>query len=361
MSFRITQLLIFTVPPCVLMAWCMAWCVICSGTASAEPVVFRDLLHLVCSTHPLVSGRLADVDAAKLGRSSARMQFLPTPSVSTVRLDGRAATITGMNQPLWTGGRLTAGLDNANLKVELAQTGLSDSTQSLAMRTIGAYQQFVAQRDKRDSQRRNLQRLTDLGAMIERRVQQGLSAASDVSLARTRLAQARADLAVVDAQLQLALSQLGILAGRTFTEADIQLETVPSVPPERTLDEWVTEVEAIDPSLQAARLQVLIADKEAEMAASSLWPMVSLRAEHQAGYYTGAQLPGDRVSLVLNYAPGAGWSAGVERDAARARARALREGVETARRDLRERIAPRRRGMSGRPLRSGVSGDATNR
>jgi adhesin transport system outer membrane protein len=306
---------------------------------SHEQLGVGELIELAMASHPTVAGRLAGVEAAEQDVRAARLHFYPTPAVSTTRLGDEAATVLGLTQPLWTGGRLSGALKSSQLKHQISQIGVDDARQALALRTIGLTQLYMAQFQKKASQKLSIERLASLVGLIERRVQQGISAEGDYTIARSRMVQARSELTAIEAQLQVALSQLSRLTGRLVQEKDIKMESVDTDwAMARSLNDWQDKAEKNDPSLRSIRTQSEMVGVDADIAAAALWPTLSLRAEHQTGRHVGSSEPGDRVYFLLNYSLGAGVSSIADRDAARARARAAHQGVDAAQREVQDKV-----------------------
>jgi adhesin transport system outer membrane protein len=182
-----------------------ALCVTCgSVNAQADQAVLalqattslglRQLLQMAVETHPTVASARSEQQSAQSMIEAARMQFLPAPAVQTDSLSGRSATTFRLTQPLWTGGRLTADLRLSEVRELRCARGHFRYTNHLATRVAGIAQSYLLNAGRRIAQERNVETLSDLLRMIERRSQAEVSATADVNMVRTRLAQAQADL-----------------------------------------------------------------------------------------------------------------------------------------------------------------------
>ena len=97
--------------------------------ASLEQLIAGALL-----SHPGVIVLRAQAQAAESGVDSARWQFYPTPSVAVEAVGGSGSdpnyrgdshvTTLRLQHPLWTGGRLTAGLNKAQASATATQASL---------------------------------------------------------------------------------------------------------------------------------------------------------------------------------------------------------------------------------------------
>lgn len=186
--------------------------------------IVQRLISTALETHPQALSQRALVQSAAAGVDGARWQFYPTPSVSVEaagasasdRLyqgDHRVSTLR-LQQPLWTGGRLTAGVDRAEAGLAASQAGLDDVRQQLALRVVQSYGDWLAAHLKTLVSEKSLATHQRLRDQVGRRVDQGVSAQSDATLAQARLESIGAELAAGRAQRDLALVRLGQLLGR---------------------------------------------------------------------------------------------------------------------------------------------------
>lgn len=183
------------------------------------------LLNLAFEGNPLLQSQSRLIGAAQADVKGANWQFYPTPSVSVEQAnassrdpsyskrDGRVTTFR-LQQPLWTAGRLTAGVSRAEASVAVAQAQWEESRQQLALRTIASWGEWKAGELKSLALQESVQTHRRLAELIARRVEGGLSAVADQVLAQGRLEQAQAEAAVALAQQASALARLEQLTGR---------------------------------------------------------------------------------------------------------------------------------------------------
>lgn len=295
-----------------------------------------EMLTIVRATHPAVTSRQADVDATESSLLGAKLRFLPAPSFDRTDLSGQSASTVRLEQPLWTGGRLMAGLDGADAKAKISSAGLSETQLNLSLRTTTHYQSFVALTGRLGVVNDGLQRLTELRQMIENRSMAGTSAVQDVDLARSRIAQMQSDRAAILASRQSVLAQLSQLLGRRVSESDID----PTPAPLPSIDLASVENRALQtsPTVLKSRLNIDSASADEKYAQSAFWPTVSFRAEYQDGQYAGSLQPGSRWYMVVNYVPGAGLSSIADVAAAKARIRVAESDLETTGRDVLDKV-----------------------
>ena len=75
------------------------------------------------------------------------MAYFPTPAISYEKAfadnDGYT-TVLSLDQPLWSGGRLSAGLDSAKANVTVLSASLAENRRELAFRVVGTYGQWLS-------------------------------------------------------------------------------------------------------------------------------------------------------------------------------------------------------------------------
>lgn len=304
--------------------------------ASAQTV--PELIQAAFAHHPLVRSQQGLADAAQAGIDAARWQFYPTPSVSVERAgngngagSGTAATVR-VQQPLWTGGRLTANLERAEARALTAQAQFQEARQQLALRVSQSWSEALVAQHKLqayESGRAMHQRLLDL---VRRRQAEGVSAEADVALASSRLSSLQAELDAVAAQRDTALERLRSLTGRPLRAAAL-LSAPPAEGPRHagSLDDLLASARALSPQLAKARSLTQVAQADVALARAALSPEVYLRAERQFGSNSpGQPSQQSRVFVGLSSAFGGGLSSlsGIEAAVAQQRAALEEEEVQ---------------------------------
>jgi adhesin transport system outer membrane protein len=187
-----------------------------------------DLLNLSFAGNPLLQSQAQLVQASQAEIKGANWQFFPTPSVSVEQVnasqqdtsynskDGRVITFR-LQQPLWTGGRLTAGVARAEAAAVVAQAQMEETRQQLALRTIQVWGEWNAGQQKSLALQDSVQTHQRLSALIRRRVEGGVSAVADDVLAQGRLEQTQGDATSAQAQLASALARLEQLTGKRLS------------------------------------------------------------------------------------------------------------------------------------------------
>jgi len=321
-----------------------------SAAALAQPrrAELRVLIREALDTHPAVLSARQAQDSARFDVESARWQFYPTPSIG-YEATGRPGSATSsqrsgvlrLQQPLWTGGRLTFQLDRAVASAQVSSNSVDVERRDVALRIVQAMSELRSAALKRAAYRRSGTVHVEYLALVQRRVAEGLSPQGDVVLARSRLLSVRADLEAAEVQQAQALSRLELLLGRA-----LELEEFAAVLADAQEDigvDWVNPgLEAllggatqVSPVLQRALSELDIRRAEVDLARSSVAPQVSLRAEHVRSSAASSD-SALHLSVASNFGPGLSDRAGVS--AALRRVDSKQAELESRRRDVADQI-----------------------
>jgi adhesin transport system outer membrane protein len=320
-------------------------------SAYAQP-----LEHLIASalaSHPSAQGQRALVQSAEAGVDSARWQFYPTPSVSieTVNAsatdglyqgDNRVSTAR-LQQPLWTGGRLTAGMDRATAGLVVSHASLEEVRLQLGLRVVQAYGDWLSAYLKTLANEKSLATHVRLREQVKRRLTEGASAESDLTLAVARLELISADVTTARVQAEVALARLGQLLGSPVKGAVLAQAMAA---PRELANAGRTGVQAlleaalgINPTVAKAQAlarvqEAVIGERRADLA-----PEVYARIERQYGNYNfpnGA--PENRLFIGLTSRFGAGLSSLSNVEAARTQHAAALTEIEAQSRTVSEQV-----------------------
>jgi adhesin transport system outer membrane protein len=305
-----------------------------------------ELIAAAFAHHPLVRSQQGRSDAAQAGIEAARWQFWPTPSFSVERAGNTAgagdATVGTLRvqQPLWTGGRLTSNLSRAEARALTAQAEFEEGKQQLALRVSQAWSEVLVAQIKLgayESGRAMHQRLL---ALVKRREAEGVSAQADVALASSRLSSLQAELDAITAQRETALERLRSLTGRPLqAQALVQATRAEPMAGGASLADVLASARALSPLLAKARAQALVAQSDVELARAALSPEVYVRLERQFGSANpGQQSQQSRIFVGLNSSLGGGLSSLSGVEAARAQQRAAQEEEQVQLLALQEQV-----------------------
>jgi adhesin transport system outer membrane protein len=330
------------IPSFMVLAGTMAW-------ASPEPTVLslEQAMALATASHPLVEQKRRNLDASAQDIKAAQFKWFPTLTLETSQTVGGQPQILGnsdpyagnikVEQPLWTGGRITSEVDMAQARKQITQLQLHETQQDLMLRVLQAffdYQKLSARLSIAEDNIHEHQRLYEL---ISRRQKQQVTSEADVALAFARLQQVMAERNSMRAQHQASRLSLEQLTGRAFTENMSLPEAA-----ERTLvwqDAWSAQqaAQAASPMLRRLRAETQLSEADVSLRKAQVLPQVNLRHERFMG--ATISVPFDRTMFVLQYQPGSGVSAWPSMDAAVKRIEASQSAYESGVREVTEKVS----------------------
>lgn len=328
---------------------------IADSPLSHLPPFFGNTLFLLISTglqnNPAVQSKVKLTEASKFGVDAAKWQFYPTPiaSIDQARTSANDPSYQGTNrvfqlglqQPIWTGGRLTAGLTLAEKQLAVAFADLQDSKEQLTLKIVSAFASWTSAHEKVTAYEANVKLHQDLQALIRNRINAGLSPESDFVFSRGRLDQALADLEMAKTQRANALTSLSQQLGTSIEGSDLISITRPLLNYRIERGDMLKNALEIRPSILKARAQVEIQDSQIAIAKSSVSPSISLSLQRQDGNFSYSNVATNvqnRAFLSLSTSFGAGLSNFSQIASAIAQREAALSDEEAAKRNISEEI-----------------------
>jgi adhesin transport system outer membrane protein len=313
--------------------------------------VLEHLLEQAVTSHPSVIAKRFEAQGGQFGVDAAKWQYYPTPSLLTERAANETYKNFGVTtsstlriqQPLWSGGRMDAGTQSAQIKLEAARISLEEAKWSVALHTLDAWQSLHTAAGRVRAGDALIRQLKNLNAMMERRVTQQVSPAIDAQLLQTRLAQAKADQRLAEGATQAARARLIQWVG----EAAHDLLAAQGLPNESSknfaLQSTNFDVDSAmfrSPSLRRYEQEIALAQQDVRLKQSEQWPSVYTRLDRQFNDYgnLGTKTAINTLYLGLQYTPGAGLATQSEVRALLARVQSLESDRETLRRQIKDNI-----------------------
>lgn len=267
-------------------------------TPAAWATNLEQLIQLAMQ-NPAVQSQLAQERMAQADVERAKWQFYPTPSVTienaltqpsdaAYRGDSTVAVLR-LQQPVWSGGRLTAGQERADFQAKASHLAVEESRQQVALQVVQAYGDWFSAHQKLKVYEQSLARHEELRDRVLRRIDEGLSAESDQILVEARVGLLGADIALARTQRDNALVRLGQLTGKpTESQALITRQAKPRRVPEdvKTL---LDEARRVNPAVQKAIFQAEMQKSAIEERRADLMPEIYLRVEQQYGNFADRQ------------------------------------------------------------------------
>lgn len=321
--------------------------VLMSMSFSASALTLIDIIDDVATHHPSVQTQEANSESAQSSLDVAKWQYYPTPSVSVEKASASSrdpsyqgddrVTMLRLQQPVWTGGRLSGGVDKADAEYQASLDTIAETRQSLALQATQAYGEWLGSLLKLEAADKSVQSHQKLKAQIARRLDQGLSPDSDLMLAASRLAQAEADKSAAQTQQSVSLAKLSQLLGRNVTPSEFTI--IKAYPVVGSVDQLIKQALDVNPTKQKLLNTALANRADVDVQGASLYPEVYVRAEQQYGnyVYTGTE-PVARIFVGVQSNFGAGLSSASRVDAARAKVKAAESDLVTNERTITEQI-----------------------
>ena len=305
--------------------------------AQSQELDLPSLMRFALDRYPSIAARRQEYAAAQGVLDGARWQRYPSVSVSGAALgsNGAAPSTISVQQILWAGGRIEAGIAAADARRLAASSGTLVEEQNVLERTVAAYVELQRQQARLLASQDNVRRHEELYGLIARRVGQEVSSAADSALAMARLAQARAERQQILAAIGNARASLQSLSGEAVRGV-VALDA-PTLGFD-SLQEALTAAENFSPEIARQRLLASAATSDLEVRKGLLLPSLAARVEHLRNPVIGIHSSTDRALLAFEFQPGAGLSALSAVQEAEARRLGALSAVEGSRLDLEQKL-----------------------
>ena len=319
-----------------------------SGTAFANADTYMNtLINQAIQSHPLVGSARAEQQATTESIRAAKLNMLPAPTLSTGYdpEDGMVSQLQ-IRQSLWTGGKLTANVNQAIFDDKAATEYVYEQQNQVAKTTIEAWQSYITAVSKQSVYYDNLQLLAEFESMMQRRVNQGVSARIELDLVTNRILQEQNAYQGAVEQQRIAIARLEQIAGRRITAAELPTPNLSEIVNRAKGYSKDFERMAFDqasfynPTVVKEYYRVEAAKQGVKSIQSSRYP--TLYAQYAYDYYYDDQNNdndnGSGFSVGLSYDPGAGLSNLALAKASESRVNSLVQSKETSRRLVLETI-----------------------
>ena len=268
-----------------------------------------NLIQDTLSNHPSIALSRQTIIGADAQVAGAKWGYYPTPSIDVTQSSGRRGTTFRVDQPLWTGGKIDASVGLAQAPKVESEIGLHESAYTLTSNFFTIVQNYTQAQRSIEVLKDGKKQLEAFEAMVNRRIDAGVSSQADKELIRSRLNQINADLTAATLKQDVSRSQLELLMGNQL-QCDTLIQprsTMKNLPPFEVL---LSQMKAYHPTLKKLSAQIKTAEAERVKAQVAVWPNVSLRAEHQSGsIYYDQSVTNNLIYLAVQASPGAGLSA----------------------------------------------------
>jgi len=300
-------------------------------------VTLEKVLRIAAETHPSIAQRLSEQGASDYSVAGARWQRWPGVSMASSRGPlGSTLTELQLEQPLWTGGRITANINAAEARADAARHSVLETRKTIIERAINAYAEAMRLQSRITIADAAIEDFEQLTAMIDRRVESGISPKADAINVRARLQQANSERLQLYLQRRNVHTELELLIGQRFSELVVPQALLPGG---ISLEDAVHITLQNAPELARLNAEERVAEETIAATRSSLSPSLSLRYQRIFG---GSTLYAtDQVFLGVTYQPGSGLSS----LSAISEAEARRSGATYAREAIRLELMNRVRSL----------------
>lgn len=315
-----------------------------TSTSNADTHM-NQLIDQAIQSHPLVGSARAEQQATAESIRAAKLNFLPSPTLSSGydRDDGMVSQLQ-LRQSLWTGGKLTANVNQAVFDDKAATEYVYEQQNQVAKTTIEAWQSYMTALTKQQVYYDSLKLLGEFEAMMERRVSQGVSARIELDLVTNRILQEQNAYQSAVEQQRIAIARLQQITGLELSAANLPAPNLAELVNtakgySQTFEKMAfDQVSFYNPTVVREHYQVEAAKQQVKSLQSARYPTVY--AQYQYDYYHDSELEESdgEFSVGLSYDPGAGFSNLALAKASESRVQSLVYSKEAARRLVLETI-----------------------
>jgi len=263
-----------------------------TGMTAAQADTLADAINAALATNPGLQSQRFQTDIALENVEQARSQRRPTLDLSGsagyeyVDSNSPFASLSGTNgdrpiasaqiqaaKPIYTGGRINAGIRQAKAGVDAAESQYDAAVQDLILQVITAYVDVRSDLETVSIRENNVEVTGEQVRAASDRFDVGVVTRTDVSLSQARLEGARAALAGAEAVLEADIANYQFLTGL----APDDLAPPPPLPPlPASLDEAVQIALDTNPDLIAARHAERAAREAIDVARGQYKPQISI-------------------------------------------------------------------------------------
>ncbi len=277
------------------------------------------LIYKAFNYHSSIKSQDALLYSVKKTVETAKWQYFPALSVSASQVEASERDTSyvaddkiislGIDQVLWAGGGIDAGLEKARAQLNIRRFNTLITKRDLALNVIRYYGIWYGSYLKLKVFASSKKEHESLKKTITNRIQQGLSSKSDLSFVQARLSQVGLDLVIATTNHKNALLKLEELIGEPLDTELLIKHTADDYIINNDKEVALNQTLKIDPSLKILLEQAKEAHSNYKEVKSNLYPTLKLRFEKQWGSYTNADADNeDRFFLELSSNFGAGLS-----------------------------------------------------
>ena len=324
-----------------------------SNVPAFIPPALEEAITIVTMRDPSAQAAWYRVRAAEAGTRSARWQQFPSLSANTNLSTASNFLLPSLTAdlPLWSGGRISAGIKRAQTQGAAAEAGWDEVVLDLATQVSALYYDIVLNTRLLIVYEDSLKAHSRLVGTMERRVAQRVSADVDLQLALSRAAQIEQELLIIQAQRDTSLQALA----EFISDPSFDLGNAPDFRKDELASDWqgiADEALGYSPTKRRLDEEAKVAEFDIKIARSSLFPQITAQYDYN-------DITGSRVGLGVRVQTGNGLSRFADIDNARARFETANNQSLLFQRQFRQELAGDVTLLQAALARSEVSSDAS--
>lgn len=276
---------------------------------AGEPAISINEALALSFSHPSIQAKKNEHQAAYHKLETSKWQRFPSLAVVTsagqrsiASADREPVTTVRIDQPLWSGGRISNAIDASNSRLSSAENAISEIEQDILIKTATAFTNVARLEAKLIASKENVDEHLRLVQLIERRARSELSSLAEVILAKARYDQAKSENIQLQTAFINAKSDLQYLIGQKVDQIVVPKLAL-SIP--NNLDDCLKATKNFSPTLKRLQFEADAAESEINVAKANMWPQLSARTEQ----IYGGIIEGNATYLAFTYQPGNGLSA----------------------------------------------------
>jgi adhesin transport system outer membrane protein len=295
-----------------------------------------DVLQSAANSHPSVMQARSQYQGAGYDVESAKWGRFPTITTQALAPNNRTQSLTKVEQPLWTGGRITGQIQVSEANERAALSAVLDAQTNAMVQVSTSFFDFLRMQMRMVVANENVREHQKLADLIGRRVKSEVSPMADDVLANARLQQAITERIQIQKAMDTARLSLEQWTGLSVTRVNApkHLNYMPNPSVEALVQK------TFDFSGQRNKLlhQVDSAMYQMDVVKSQALPSVVAGYQHVWGGLYPNSFQHNSAYVSLQFQPGAGLSALSNRNAAAMKQDAVKQELLTLERNLRNQV-----------------------
>ncbi|MCT7587525.1 TolC family protein [Aliarcobacter butzleri] len=241
-----------------------------------------EMLSQLLLTHPTVKMSQEAVKGAQYKVDSAFWEFFPTPSVDVSAKDSdHNTTVARIDQPIWTGGKLTSNYDIATSREKENNFELEENSYKLIETYLNILETYLQSKSNIKDLQEGADNLNGFSQMLSRRIEAGVSSTSDNELLNARIEQINSDMILTKNKYKVAKLQLELLLDKKI-DCEIDFKDINRLH-NNNIEENIESLLSTHPTIKKNNAQIETSKYEVDSTKAAIMPNVGARFEHREG------------------------------------------------------------------------------